>query len=233
MHDIFSIAGRTDAPSCNLAQPNFALQMANHNAIFRIPTPVFGAGLLENVSDEALRTNLDNTALARAALSIAGRFNTNGNDGTITRFGWKAQNKSLLLFAGEAYNVEQGVTNEIFQNDRFPGNTSDATIAACTFNTSPEDGTNIINGQANTIVGGVTKPRNLPRSSLSVRDSSRGRIIVLSRTVNSAEFAPIPSPRIIITKMANPSALSRSRMERRRSGGSAVIHLWTIEMNIR
>jgi hypothetical protein len=23
------------------------------------------------------------------------------NDGTITRFGWKAQNKSLLVFAGE------------------------------------------------------------------------------------------------------------------------------------
>ncbi len=39
--------------------------------------------------------------------------NTSGNDGTITRFGWKAQNKSLQIFAGEAYNVEMGVTNEI------------------------------------------------------------------------------------------------------------------------
>jgi len=30
----------------------------------------------------------------------------------------KAQNKSLLLFSGEAYNVEQGVTNELFQTER-------------------------------------------------------------------------------------------------------------------
>jgi CxxC motif-containing protein (DUF1111 family) len=48
-------------------------------------------------------------------------LNVNGNDGTVTRFGWKAQNKSLLLFAGEASNVELGMTNEIFQNERVPG----------------------------------------------------------------------------------------------------------------
>jgi len=34
------------------------------------------------------------------------------------RFGWKAQNKSLLLFSGEAYNVEMGITNELFQTER-------------------------------------------------------------------------------------------------------------------
>ena len=44
--------------------------------------------------------------------------NLNGNDGTIARFGWKAQNKSLLLFSGEAYNVEMGITNELFQTER-------------------------------------------------------------------------------------------------------------------
>ena len=32
----------------------------------------------------------------------------------IRRFGWKAQNKSLLIFSGEAYNVEMGITNELF-----------------------------------------------------------------------------------------------------------------------
>ena len=40
--------------------------------------------------------------------------NRSGNDGTITRFGWKAQNKSVVMFAGEAYNVEMGVTNDVF-----------------------------------------------------------------------------------------------------------------------
>jgi len=33
---------------------------------------------------------------------------TTANDGTISRFGWKAQNKSLMIFSGEAYNVEYG-----------------------------------------------------------------------------------------------------------------------------
>ena len=49
------------------------------------------------------------------------------------RFGWKAQNKSLEMFAGEAYNVEIGVTNELFPNERDdpPGN--------CLMNPTPED----------------------------------------------------------------------------------------------
>src|SRR5208282_4184448 len=57
-------------------------------------------------------TNLNNN------FGIAGVFNRNGNDGTITRFGWKAQNKSLHMFAGEAYNVEMGISNELFPRDR-------------------------------------------------------------------------------------------------------------------
>ena len=51
-------------------------------------------------------------------LGIGGRLNRNGNDGTVTRFGWKAQNKSLLLFAGEAYNVEMGISNLLFNTER-------------------------------------------------------------------------------------------------------------------
>jgi len=53
---------------------------------------------------------------------MTGLPNLNGNDGTIARFGWKAQNKSLLLFSGEAYNVEMGIANELFPQDRpLPG----------------------------------------------------------------------------------------------------------------
>jgi CxxC motif-containing protein (DUF1111 family) len=64
--------------------------------------------------------------------------NRNSNDGTITRFGWKAQNKSLLIFAGEAYNIEIGVTNENFPNKR-------AAVPGCVFDPTPEDVTNIVN----------------------------------------------------------------------------------------
>jgi CxxC motif-containing protein (DUF1111 family) len=157
VHNIFTIAGRTDAPGCGLEQPNFDQAIAENNAIFRIPISVFGDGLLEFTSDQTLQLNLSSTAAQRASLGIAGRFNTSGNDGTITRFGWKAQNKSLLMFAGEAYNVEQGVTNELFGSDRFPTGTPASMIANCTFNGVPEDGTNGLNPQATT-VGGVPNP---------------------------------------------------------------------------
>jgi CxxC motif-containing protein (DUF1111 family) len=72
----------------------------------------------------------------KSSLGISGKFNTIGNDGTLTRFGWKAQNKSLLIFAGEAYNVEQGVSNEVFPNER-------NAVPGCVFNASPEDYTNL------------------------------------------------------------------------------------------
>src|SRR5882672_6417240 len=57
VHGLYTIKGRTDAPGCNLAQPNFATQLAAHNVIFRIPTPVFGLGLVENTPDDALAAN--------------------------------------------------------------------------------------------------------------------------------------------------------------------------------
>src|SRR5205807_2418000 len=86
--------------------------------IFRIPTPTFGSGLMEAINDTTIRNNLAANATAKANLGIKGKLNTNGNDGTVTRFGWKAQNKSLLIFAGEAYNVEMGISNENFTQDR-------------------------------------------------------------------------------------------------------------------
>jgi len=117
---LFTVSGRADAPGCSLQQPSFAQAAAANNLIFRIPTPVFGAGLMANIDDSTLLNN--QAAQAGNAFGVAGGFNHNGNDGTISRFGWKAQNKSLLLFSGEAYNVEMGISNEIFQQDRpLPG----------------------------------------------------------------------------------------------------------------
>jgi CxxC motif-containing protein (DUF1111 family) len=117
VHDLFTIGGRSDQPSgCNLVQENFAQELSQNNVIFRIPTPVFGLGLIEAIPDAALAQNLSSSG--GAAFGIAGRLNRNGNDGTVTRFGWKAQNKSLLLFSGEAYNVEMGITNLIFNTER-------------------------------------------------------------------------------------------------------------------
>jgi CxxC motif-containing protein (DUF1111 family) len=138
VHDLYTIAGRSDAPGCTLGQPDFATALSTNNVIFRTPTPLFGLGLVEATPDAALQANLASTQSARAALRIGGVFNTSGNDGTITRFGWKAQNKSLLIFVGEAYNVEQGVSNENFPNER-------SAVPGCVFNGSPEDPTVLVN----------------------------------------------------------------------------------------
>jgi len=116
VEDLFTVTGRDDAGSCSLAQPPFAQAVATNNVIFRIPTPTFGLGLIENLDDSTLLQN--QAANLTNSFGIAGTFNHNGNDGTISRFGWKAQNKSLQLFAGEAYNVEMGITNEIFNTER-------------------------------------------------------------------------------------------------------------------
>jgi CxxC motif-containing protein (DUF1111 family) len=127
VHALFTVAGRSDARGCRLDQPDFATQVRNKNVVFRIPTPLFGAGLIEQIPDSTIRANQAADQSLKVPLGIGGRtsnvrmsgeVNSNGNDGTIARFGWKAQNKSLLLFSGEAYNVEMGITNEIFQTER-------------------------------------------------------------------------------------------------------------------
>jgi len=134
VHDLFVITGRNDAAGCTIRQPDFTAAAAQNNLSFRIPTPVFGAGLIEAIQDSAILANKKADRFRKALRGISGRENRNGNDGTITRFGWKAQNKSLELFAAEAYNVEQGVTSEIFNTER------DET-SGCVFNGTPEDHT--------------------------------------------------------------------------------------------
>jgi hypothetical protein len=62
--------------------------------------------------------NLNADSTTKRNLGISGRLNRNGNDGRVSRFGWKAQNPTLLVVSGEAYNVEMGITNEAFQIER-------------------------------------------------------------------------------------------------------------------
>src|SRR6185503_20411228 len=112
VHDLFVISSRNDAPGCAIQQPDFLSAARHNNLSFRIPTPVFGLGLVEAVPDAAIIANLNSNAELKQHLGISGHPN-HTNDGTITRFGWKAQNKSMVVFAGEASNVELGRTNEM------------------------------------------------------------------------------------------------------------------------
>jgi hypothetical protein len=119
VHQLFTIVGRSDSgsPGCTAAvlpQPDFETEFQKGNLSFRIPLQMFGLGLIEAIQDQTILNNHASTASLRTPLGIGGIPNRSGNDGTITRFGWKAQNKSLVIFAGEAYNVEMGITNDLF-----------------------------------------------------------------------------------------------------------------------
>jgi CxxC motif-containing protein (DUF1111 family) len=165
VHDLFVITGRSDAPGCNIAQFDFLPagnpltgQGGNQNIIFRIPTPVFGAGLIEAIPDSAILANQQANASAKSQLGIhghanahlSGNVNLSANDGTITRFGWKAQNKSLLMFSGEAYNVEMGISNQLFPQER------DDT-PSCLFTPTPNDNLNFTTTPSTTS-SGISNP---------------------------------------------------------------------------
>jgi len=132
VHDLFTIVGLRGTPfGCNINQPDFSSHL--NDIIFRIPTPVFGDGLIEAITDASILNNVR----SNKPFGIRGHENRNGNDGTLTRFGWKAQNKSVVIFAGEAYNVEMGISNEVFPDERGEGGNPDPTV--CSPKASPND----------------------------------------------------------------------------------------------
>jgi CxxC motif-containing protein (DUF1111 family) len=163
VHALFTVTGRPGADGCTIGQPDFAAELAKNNVIFRIPTPVFGAGLIEMIPDSALLNNRTSNLTSKTALGIRGRLNfqvagrtitgqtnNNGNDGTVSRFGWKAQNKSLLIFSGEAYNVEMGITNELFPTER-------EERAECQFGSHPNSVSNLEAGTPVEMMSSIEK----------------------------------------------------------------------------
>jgi CxxC motif-containing protein (DUF1111 family) len=56
----------------------------------------------------------------------------------VGRFGWKAQQATLLAFAGEAFRNEMGITNDLFPNEVGTG-LSPQQLAACDTQPDPED----------------------------------------------------------------------------------------------
>ena len=137
VHQLFTITGRADAATCDITQPDFisASQQSGTgeqgDLSFRIPLPVFGDGLIEIIQNKDILSNQATVCASEATNGVCGTASI-APDGSVNRFGWKAQNRSLLIFSGEAYNVEEGVTNDQFPNevDETPG---------CVINGLPED----------------------------------------------------------------------------------------------
>lgn len=172
---LFVISGRSDSKPCALTQPDFS---DHANFVFRIPTPVFGMGLIEAIPDRVLRDNLNRDVPRKKALGIrgrlnsplGGRLNTSGNDGTVTRFGWKAQNESALIFAGEAYNVEMGISNDMFPQER---------EERCVWNPTPDDRFDANLNDAGGVLGFAVFMRFLdqPRPAKATSSAVAGRSV--------------------------------------------------------
>lgn len=85
----------------------------------RLPIPVFGAGLVEAIPDEAIIALEDPSD--RDGDGISGRAARITDVATqrerIGRFGWKAQHATLLAFSGDAYRNEMGITNDLFPDE--------------------------------------------------------------------------------------------------------------------
>jgi CxxC motif-containing protein (DUF1111 family) len=134
VQQLFVITGRTDAPAgCAVQQPNFAAEAAANNLIFRQTTPTFGGGFLEIIQDSDILANMNSNLTQKQSLGIAGRPSI-ADDGSVSRFGWKAQARSLILFSGEAYNIEEGITNELSPHELIED-------PNCATNSLPEDHT--------------------------------------------------------------------------------------------
>lgn len=86
----------------------------------RMTTPLFGAGLIEAIPDDAIVRN----AGAPKPDGITGRphlvTDVATGQGRVGRFGWKAQQATLASFSADAYLNEMGITNRFFPNENAP-----------------------------------------------------------------------------------------------------------------
>jgi di-heme oxidoreductase (putative peroxidase) len=153
VHQLFTVVGRSDVfppgqpNTCTadaLPPIDFEKEFKRGNTRFRIPLQLYGLGIIDGIQDREILDRHKASEEIREELGIHGTPNRSGNDGTITRFGWKAQNKSIMIFAGEAYNVEMGVTNDLFPQatDESPACSADKGEPNDIFRSDPSDDRN-------------------------------------------------------------------------------------------
>ncbi len=94
----------------------------------RVTTPLFGAGLIDAIPDSAIVAG----TLQRKPAGIAGKVSVVrdvvSGQNRIGRFGWKAQQATLLAFSADAYLNEMGITNRFFPTENAP-NGNEALLA--------------------------------------------------------------------------------------------------------
>ena len=112
VHQLFTITGRSDAPNCTISQPTYPT-----NTAYRQPMEVIGDGFLEIIQNSTITANAAAECAQTLFPGICGVPAVDPHDGTIDRFGWKAQWRGLTLAAAEELSVQMGVTNEFFPTE--------------------------------------------------------------------------------------------------------------------
>ncbi len=93
---------------------------------FRVTTSTLGDGFVECLANATLENNVAAQPLAQRGTLTNVPVTEANNQLRHGRFGWKAQQASLLSFAGDAYLNEMGITNPF---DGFGGRSSSAADA--------------------------------------------------------------------------------------------------------
>ena len=93
---------------------------------FRVTTSTIGDGFVEALANQTLIDNVNAQPLGQRGTLTQVPVTEANNTLRIGRFGWKAQQASLLSFAGDAYLNEMGITNPF---DGFGGRSSSAADA--------------------------------------------------------------------------------------------------------
>ena len=106
----------------------------------RAPIPLFGAGLVEAIPDEALLALEDPSDRNRDGVSGRAAIVVDLASGQrrVGRFGWKAQHATLLAFGADAYRNEMGITNDLLPRE-FSFGISATQMRLCDPFPDPED----------------------------------------------------------------------------------------------
>lgn len=106
----------------------------------RAPIPVFGAGLVEAIPDEAILALEDPFDRNRDGVSGKAAIVTDLETGLrrVGRFGWKGQHAGLLAFSADAYRNEMGITNALLPGEAAFG-ISPSQMRQCDPFPDPED----------------------------------------------------------------------------------------------
>jgi CxxC motif-containing protein (DUF1111 family) len=120
-----------DGTTYSLRNPTYALvnvyQPLPPNVMIspRVAPPVFGLGLLEAIPEDEILSHADESDINSDGISGKPNYvwDVVNQKKVIGRFGWKANNPTLLQQSAGAYNQDMGISNFVFPQDNSYGQT--------------------------------------------------------------------------------------------------------------